>query len=309
MAQVLRAFSKRLGPGALTQPSGSVKLNFNHPIARGLIGYFPVGNQQFNVVNGNPMIVTGGVSPSGTVPIPTSELYGPAMNFIGNAQLVGGHGGYTNNSPIIARSGGANWSIACLVKMSTVSVTAGAPLYGERSSNPGTVIIKLNYLNNDATQRMQVTLRNDAATLLQVAGSSGQADNQYHYWVGTKMPAGSSTITGTSLNVILYRDGVVQNTGAWTGADTYVDSGLRSGIGCSDIFDDGDQSLGGTIAYSAVWNRALTPDEVSFLYRNPFCLLRGEEMPALNTQSGSPTIPFLFSGWGSPASKNIPIGY
>jgi hypothetical protein len=193
--------------------------------------------------------------------VPTASPFGGAFAFNNGGLSTAG---LKSLGPVyLTKAGGVNWSIFGLATLFTGgSATHGAAIYCERGLS-GNDIIKLNYTNTG--NLFQVTIRNDAGTLVQVSGNSGINDLRYHSWLATKFG------TGGSGNVILYQDGISSATGNWIDTDSYTDAGLAGTIGY-DIADTSG-NLFGAITIVAAWTRALSPVEAIQLNSDPFAFI------------------------------------
>ncbi len=138
------------------------------------------------------------------------------------------------------------------IKTSVSKIAGGRAIYAERATS-GSDIVKLDSLDDTSKTNAFITVRNDAATLLQVRGSKTINDNKWHLITGVK--------NGTS--VYLYVDGAQDGTtDVWAGAENFTNAGIVSLIAADAL----GPSFTGAIDDVRIYTRALGRDEVQQLY-------------------------------------------
>jgi hypothetical protein len=259
------------------------RIDWTNPITNGLLGVWMPGIIQCNLVDAAFLQLR-----DSTNTYPFAGPFGAEYVFNKGNSGTNGNKGFQSNGPAyLSKAGGVNWSIYGLVRVISGASTnlGGANIYGERASS-GNDIIKLDWEGSDVpASKMEVTLRNDAGTLLRVKETTSSTDNLYHSWLATKLGNGGSG------NLILYRDGIQNTTGNWTGTDSYTDAGMTATVGYDVTVTTLDGAFPGAIVIIAVWNRVLNPTEAFQLYADPFCLLEFPEQTIASTLTG---VPFVF---------------
>jgi len=235
--------------GGAALPAGPA-LNSGHPLAAGLVGGWFLGTgggslvpnlagaptyatSDANVTRGMSMGAPSGIWTTGTSGIVTARS-GP---------LLGGQ---------------VNWSIVARIFFPTTG-GSGRAIYCERAAS-GNDILKLDYQGLSGAA-LDLTYRNDAGTLIQLAGGNIH-DGAPHQVAGTKR--------GTDCRI--YVDGVQVNQGTFgSGSDAFTNAGLVSQIGA----DAGDTNAFwlGSIAYVLVYARVLGLSELEWLRAEPTAVI------------------------------------
>lgn len=269
-------------------PAGQLTIDRSNPITKDMIGAFIPG-KNFNDYVWPDVASFADVGGHCTFP---HGPYGPELAGDG-ANTINARGQlYVKNQRL---SGQANWSIFAIAKiLSGNFTTTGAGIYCERAA-AGNDIVKMDYdSNGGGVNKLEITIRNDAATLVQVTNTGTANDNLYHSWCGTKLGAGTN-------NVKLYKDSVFNNQGSWNTNDTMTNAAIRVTVGY-DV-QDPSGNLPGSIVVVLTFTRALGVDEIQSLHLNPFQVFMPAEgeMPTLRAPSGTTTI----SGWNSNISTSM----
>jgi hypothetical protein len=292
MGTLLRPYRDRLD---LRQslPRGRVKIDWSHPLTRGLTGAWlptPYGINS-NLVDGRGVVMDPTVMVEGQ-PLGYSQTFlGGGMAFTGfNATpqtMYSPHQGYlVGDKPYLMKylngktSGAVSiFAIACL------SVGGnGAAIYGERGNNND--IFKL----STARGEFNIVIRDDGGTLVDdfslfanpLGNTCAPGDTFPYAWCLTYDIA-SGTYIG-------YIDGVNIHSGTYTGTTNYTDTSSAY-IGGEPWDPDGGQSFCSypiylVFIYTGV---ALSVNDIAFLSNEPFCFLQTEQMslPALAVASTS----------------------
>lgn len=235
------------------------EVDWSHPVARNLVRCFLPGVSAKDYASTTGAIIyNGGTNGARTVGMKGSEYNSSGVN--------AGTGFLIDRSVLQFSPSNISIMALCKVPSGAVSSGSGAALYCERQAAGGT-IIKLNYDSRVSPQGtcFTFTLRNDSANLIDLRGTLSQNDGIWHSWCGIK-----NGNTGAN-NVVLYKDGVVNTSGTWNNPDTFNNT-LVTTLG----YDNADLSGNflGSIACIYAWTRNLSQDEVVYMTRDPFALIR-----------------------------------
>lgn len=126
-------------------------------------------------------------------------------------------------------------------------------IYGERAA-AGNDIFKLEVTD---AGKLQLTYRDDAGTINQIATATTVADDEWHFVALTK--------DGTAIKI--YVDDVEVKTGTLTATDTFTNADLQSRIG-GDIAGGINAAYTGYIDEVALYvNRVLVASSITYHYR------------------------------------------
>ena len=275
---VLRAFSQGLDNLHLRQtPRGPVKIDWSHPLARGLIGAWLPGVSDGLDLTGNCNLTQ------------TTNKSGPTVSQEGAA---GGLVPASASSPIwsaLAPPRYKTWSTLSMYyrgDRNTLGSTAGSDPY----------LIYLSYDNGLISPYAiagigKVSGLNDLSTIAAEWNTTAAGLN-----TGTPAnfeQAGTvsalATFGNTNGNVVLYKNGAQVSSDAW-GTFTYSTS--ANALMCINGWQ-GSGRTSPTLCYIAcVWDRELTAAEAAQLNSDPYCFLipAEREMPALRS-TAAPTQP------------------
>ena len=232
------------------KPAGVPKINWSHPLAKGLLFYvFDTGlGTIVELVKNTPSTI------SGTVPSVVSSPWGSGFSYNASASIK-----FVPDAEIIAATTGINYSFAAAYnKTGTVGSYTSVFL---RDANNGGSQPYINWrieINNAGSGQDRTNV--SWCTNLNVEGDStaktGLNNNTYHTIVGvmTTVPAG---------NVTAYADGAqFYNVNTAVGHNN-TNSNIYLGYG----------SFVGLIYYAAFWGRVLTVKEQFLLHYKPYDFL------------------------------------
>ena len=225
-------------------PAGDYELDWSHPLAEGLIGYWPLNGNAFDLsIYGN----------NGTlVNTPTSVIgvHGPAMNFNGSNQYV--------NIPYINAYNTTNFTWAGWIKTSTYTgngncvmalANSGSSVYG------ATLTIYANVLGIGYKNSGNVSGGPNVGVV---------TDGKWHHFAFVGGTANGQTNYG-------YLDGVLiataTNSAAWSWNSG---SPLRLAVSSDSYWTDYNGAMMGV----SVYNTTLSAAQVARLHAEPFAMLR-----------------------------------
>ncbi len=225
-------------------------------IADGLVGYWPLDEG-----GGITTSDRSGNGNDGTLNAPTwdSGKFGGALNFDGSDDYVD-----CGNPPILD-FGTGDWTISAWIKL-PVNPGTNTVIFSKGGDNDGGIRYAME-LEDGSGGVIEPTL-DDNSTKLNPDGDITVIDGQWHHFVVMRKD-------GTKLR--LYVDGVedpgVTNHGESTIAANYDLSGTsqhNAYIGAVMSNESGQlqKFFGGLIDDVALWNRALNPEEISYLWNN-----------------------------------------
>lgn len=117
--------------------------------------------------------------------------------------------------------------------------------------------------------------RDAASNDLQIGWTVG-GSNQFLLGAAGGFVTGPLACFATTMSVAsanLYRDGILRDTGS--GISGTIDLGSKREV---ILFNRNSLDLGeglqGAIPYAAIWNRALTPSEIGWVYAEPFAFIK-----------------------------------
>jgi hypothetical protein len=224
----------------------------NADIADGLVAYWPLNEGKGATTsdlsgNGNDGTLNGG-------PIWVDGKFGGALDFDGTDDHV------DCGNPSILDFGTSNFTVSAWIKTTNA---AGETIFGNGGDNSGGIRVRLYVEGNPGVK----ILVDDDISKYDPEGDIAVLDGQWHHIVGMRR--------GTALRV--YIDGVEDQGATAHGESTipaaYDISGTsqhNAYIGAQTSHTSGDliKFFGGLIDDVALWNRALTVEEISYLWNN-----------------------------------------
>lgn len=236
--------------GRLAKPLPSVPLNPAHPLARGLVGYWPFAESGGS--RGQDLSRQGNAATlvSATwVPTPLGSL----PHFSGSS---GSYAEVLSRTTYDLPTG----TIVCWMRSSQA---VNFVLIHARSTS-GSVSCILMFADNSGTGPLRVQVKDSAAnTRADTTGTINLLDGQLHQvafsWSG--QASGSAWA--------MYTDGRLQTSGTFSGAWAFGGSVLRWGVALDAFWTP----LNGEVGPTCWYNRPLVASEIAQLYRRPFSLL------------------------------------
>ena len=229
------------------KPPLGAKLNFGHPLAKGLVGCW-----LFNEGSGDKVFDYSGQGYHGTI-------YDIAAQSATSGWNLGSHG-------MEMMFDGSN---------DRVSVS-GLPIIG---TNPFTLLISMNPRTLPAGNKVfwghsldQITILVNAANKIQFYSSgyrmegSGVVEINTPYFV---------VIVGNSSSINMYQD-LIQCGATWTTNYNLAPTSFNFGSHSST----GVEPFPGRISFAMRYNRALSANEIAYLYSNPYCMFDSLSYPS-----------------------------
>lgn len=235
-------------------PAVGVQLARDHPLALGLVRCWLLregAGVPVDLVHGRRTVVNSGGG-TWTTRQPGRFPASPTLELAGGSQ----DGYKVQDGPIIG--GRLNWTLAGWCRIDTGPLDAKT-IYGERYS-AGNAIAKLCVRGSFFTEG-ELTYRNDAGTLTQLRTVARHLDVP-RFFVGTKR--------GTALRI--YIDGTLENSATFGSSSDAFSSSAVSVIGYDD--NVANTSWDGHLGPIYVYDRALSPAEVLWLYHEPWAMLQ-----------------------------------
>jgi len=215
-------------------------------LEKGLIGHWTFDGKDMtqNVAD------TSGQGNTGYLSGQTSTT--TVLGRIGQALDFDGVDDYVSVSSTKILSGLTDLTISAWINTST---TGEDSIYTERGSS-GLDILKLEMQHPNYTEgAIELTYRDDAGTLNRVQSSTLINDSKWHY----------VTVTKNGTSIILYIDGIEDQTSTLTASNTFTNGTIDSRIGGDQ--GDGTSNFPGKLDDVRIYNRALSADEVQRLYK------------------------------------------
>lgn len=289
---------------ARTVPSGLVRINWSHPITRGLV-YLRL----FNQYQASPVYTSLATETSGSIYSPKalvgSGSIGPG--FVGSDNTAYfGTGNAGTNKCVMPQSAG---TVVALVQ-ANFSPTDGISHYVFQCGNPaysGGPNIDITKFSNNNLYAGWWFAGNDSRAIVGATGLWSAGDI---FTVGCSYTSGGNTSSYVK-GVLAVANFNPCATGDTSGASTdfNIGNGTSEGVPTGGWW----QANGDAIYYVAIWNRVLTASEHLDIYRDSFCLFAPQfDMPALNSVAAATTI---FPFWKTQAMMdgvfrgNHPIDY
>ena len=233
------------------KPTRGVQLNKSHPLARGLVAWWPMlagtGDQIYDLSgNGNIGAFQGDVSW-------TAGKFGFCSSF-------GGSGDYVDVGTRISFGSADSWTFSALVDWKGLSVGGNYVFFAGNKDSTGEAFYlylwteyKFGYRETDGTY------------------SVFSIDSSPYYQTGPFL----LTFVCNETSLSLYINGEFKEKIA-LGDATLTFSGIGKGYGASDNHD-----FKGLIDNVMIFNRALSALEIALLYREPFCVFENPIRPEL----------------------------
>ena len=224
----------------LRQPQYPAQIDFANPICAGCLGAFlPSGTR--------PAI--GGV---------TNVPGGQGVGFRGISQTQ-----YYQASPGKIVSGLPSWTVMAVIQTTQATTASGRSIYCERAAT-GNDILKIDSLNATFGATAILTLRDDAGTLVQFAGTTVINDGKPHV---------IAMVQYGSADHRLFVDGRQDGSSITAITNTYTNA-IESRIGA----DAGDStSFFNDPVYTVIpWSRGLLPAEIASLSANPWQVYKAQ---------------------------------
>jgi hypothetical protein len=265
MASLLKAFGNQLNPAGV--PNGKLSIDWNHQLSKGLI-FCRVGDQTIDVTGINGTGVAGSVG-GNTLNKPSFSKEGPALQ----TQSIGAASGidieFGSVPPLY--TGGDVTFVSRFVFQSASSNTgsySSALAYG-KSAN---VIYTLGIVQSTGLSVFEV--QNSGASYQNVFGAAPVV-NAINHWTGI--------IRGA--NVLIFQENQAPASNPYTGVPANGDSTFTLAVGRDWYTTDAGRWLNALHHLNLVYNRALSDDEIFYLYNNPYCFLipAEYELPAIRT--------------------------
>ena len=237
----------------ILKPPRATQLNTSHPLARSLVGCW-----LFNSGTGEKVFDSSGNNNPGIIYGDTSWAAGK----FGSALSFGGSSGYVNC--------GSNTSI----------MPNAFTVVGMIRTNAGDYNSLFSWRTDSLTPGLYIRYSYDDRAIIHM----GASNYRYFYHSPVNIADGNwhhvaFVVPGNAINDIqnskMYADGKEQTVWA-----TYNAGEQNSKQICS-IGRAGSHYFNGNIGHVMIFNRVLTAAEIAQLYREPFCMFKGETSPAL----------------------------
>jgi hypothetical protein len=276
MAAILRVGPTRLWTPNQTKPVGVPKINWQHPLAFGLISYW------FSVGTGRPVDL---------VLNRQSINDASALSAVGAATPYGQAGAYTGANQ--SSHDPANFPVQSWAH--PYSCAAGFYQIGSATvtSTPGYFGVV------DATGNDAFMLYNPSATTFGLSIANNSPANNFTFANNTFYVVVGATTGASSWNC--WVNGVAQTAGALS--TTFAGTNIGVEFGATSLNLAGPGFTNAVTFWGAIWNRQLSQAEAILLYTDPYCFLLPPEssMPAL--------APVVVSVVTSGTSFTVPADY
>jgi hypothetical protein len=231
-----------------SKPPPGATIDWGHPLARGLVGCWLFnegsGIRVTNIASGVSGTLQAGGVPS-SVPLFQGDL-GVIVDPTISAQGISLSTGKTV-------AGAAQWSYAVDVKHHSLANAYAVIIATRATSGTNSGYVLYSNTAGGATGRLEQWVYSGGWNAF-VSGT--RPLEQWEKYAGTYDGAVHT----------LYRGGRFANSAA---ATSYT-PGTALSVGC---YTDGNNGINANIRYAHVWNRALTPNEVSWLAAEPYCMI------------------------------------
>jgi len=245
------------------KPTRGLRLNKNHPLARGLIGCW-----LFNEGSGNKVFDLSGNGRSGIL----VGAYAWGAGKFGSGVDLDGSSAYgkVTNSSAFEFGSGDSWSVLAWVNADTFGTMRNIARLDEGGTDRDLWLFRY----NDSNQ-LQITFGDSAGTLHTSTSTTTITTAGWHQVV--------CVVNGGQDKVYLYIDGIEEandtdTSSSWSttpdplGIGAYIGT---NGTGTPKEF------FSGLIGHIMLYNRALSASEISQLYRKPFCTFEWGTTPEL----------------------------
>ncbi len=245
------------GVSQLEIPTVPVEIDTNSPLARGLVRlylFYPPYPKDI-LYGGIPV----GVPTNGAPPFTISEI-GPTAYWSSTSNQ---YGWIVGDGPLIGPL--STWTMTSYASVNGADGSDGSAIYCERALS-GNDICKLirSDTNTSSGDYVGLVYRNDGGSITQLNGATYSiVDGLFHEM--------SATYDGSTMAV--WADGKLDNSTTFTSGTAFTNSGLLQTIGY-DAQDISKTGWAGNIGRIALYNRALSAQELTWLAKEPFSMLR-----------------------------------
>lgn len=251
----------RLWTRGQVKPQGVPRINWQHPLAAGLVFYgFDLGNGLIlDLTTGRPMILGGGTQPT-TVASP----WGTAINWTPSNQVKY----FTSDALIRAVSAAPPYTVATACVPTDTTQSNGIP-FGRSANNNSSPFMNWGFQDKGS------------GTMLAVVNSAGG-----YTQVGSTLTYSANAFLSLALVATSSSAAAFYANGAATGSSTGLSiQSVNSGDGVGFSGNNPGTTTAqwdGLVFYGAFWSRALSQSEALLLHTDPYCFLLPEsEMPAI----------------------------
>lgn len=250
------------GYSFIPKPLPGARLNVSHPLARGLVGFWPIhecgGKRVQNVVNALTNGVTGDFN-----------MLRPLGVFLHGAIFPQSSWISVPHHPSVRPTA----ALSLIVRIRTSQTTFGQPIRGASLAQGGAYGFALSF--NSPSAGTVVGGVNAGAVDVGVSGSIPTPSYAFHEYA----------LTYNGAVCVLYVNGRLVAQTAATGSLSYNAAPSPLMFGAASL--NGDFYLAGDMAHVALWNRGLSATEVRRFYLDPYAMLRPRRGFAA-AQLGSP---------------------
>lgn len=235
-----------------SKPPAGIQLNKNHPLAQGLVGcwLFNEGSGlRANDLSGNynTGILTN-FEPMTSISGWNGEIIGTTLSFDGINDFVD-----CGNSPSLTIT--KDLTLSAFVKISSSTASIQGIIGTREGKNDNTQLYEI--VTNTSGTRFLFRLGNGVSIITTSSTQSVISFGIYYHVVGVV----------SDVNMFLYRNGVLVDTGTFSGTRQSALQKLTIGASQTVL-----RFLNGTISLPCIWNRALSPQEIQQLYSNPYAI-------------------------------------
>ena len=235
--------SSVLGQVPYQKPMMGQQIDWSNPLSKGLVGYWLM-----NEGTGNVVADLSGNGNTGTLVADTHWVpgkFGPCLSLDGDGDWV--------NTKEQVTSIGVGKSFTVSMFVNTVNAGATGTLLSSNSSTSDRFSIEINSVGAAVAG-----LYNGAGYIQNVRSGAGSIVSNRLYHI---------VYTTDTVNAFMYVDAIASNTSQ--NPTTALNAGTRIGARVSGL-----SPFNGTIDDVMIYNRALTPGEITELYINPFGMFR-----------------------------------
>ena len=252
-------FGITVGPSL--KPTRGARLNINHPLTKGLVGYWPMNEGAGNIIRDISGHGRHGSCVNG--PVWVSAPYGKALQFTASSDQYINLGYFPLNTNAI--------SFWCLY-LST-AVATDQTLYGSFDAGSTASFVRI----RGGQSRPQFAY-GDGATLDYLGNSSTwlPVADTYHS-IAFAISGGSGTF---------WADGILEDSDSDDNHNPVHPAAQDVWLAAYNNNGSVDDPLDGIMVAAALWNRALTPSEIQQLYADPWCIIARPSHEMMYAEAG-----------------------
>lgn len=232
------------------------RLNRSHPLAQGLV-FCPPLHEGSGLISTDTVNNVVGTLRGTNKPTWVSTPYGYGVKFgaTGTSGATAEAIDYGNSLPLRVTS----CTVAVLCRVTVLPSSEGRLLMKERTGNLNPFQDYGLYVNSTGKAVMCIATGGSGTLTQSISLSSISAGNTWYFIVGTYDQANIRLYFNGALETTTVKTGAINTNGAnlYMGADVEEPSATMAG-------------LNGQIAFAAVWNRPMSPQEIAQLSADPF---------------------------------------